>query len=146
MERFPKILGYAGALPFLILLPLIYLTKGKFVTGELTVGFNFIYALFIICFMAGAHWVNAIKSQDKVYMFLSIAPVLAAIILAFTHSYFESPLILIGCSFIFFLVYLMDRKYYRPSQIPEGYLTFRRNLTILVCALLTAGAFLGIEY
>ena len=110
-----NILGYLGAVPFVILPITIYFNE-KFHFLDLRL-LHFVYSIIIINFLGGLHW-GRIASEDnkhgvysKYWMMISIIPSITSCFLFFLDKKISYMiLILLYFLFCFFDVYLVKRK------------------------------------
>lgn len=138
MDRFPKFLGYAGALPFMLCLAgLIYFDEDLIRTKFFNV-LQICYAGMIVSFLVGTHWPAAVKDKDNIRLSLSMVPTIVSAILLF-YGFSIDPLypILVMIP-LFWFVYAMDHFYVTALDMSIAYKAFRLNITILVSILLLA--------
>lgn len=136
MKKFPQVLGYAGALPFLGLALAISGVENDGVSLKLFAVLQLIYAALILSFLGGVHWPEALKERDNLRLCLAMVPTILGfglLIWGVTHDPIQP---LLGAILLFWFVFVMDKKYYDGRTYPDGYLPFRFNLTLLVTALL----------
>jgi len=136
MKKFPQILGYLGALPFLVLALGLSYIEGDLVTLKLLAVLQLTYAGLIVSFLGGVHWPEALKNRDNIRLSLCMLPTVIGFGLmgwGFTHDPAHA---LLGFIALFWFIFFMDKKYYDGRVYPDGYLGFRFNLTLLVTALL----------
>jgi hypothetical protein len=132
-------LGYGGLVPFVVpaLAPLWDHHHGA-VWGDVL----FAYAAVILAFVGALHWGFAISlagltAQRRQALFAwSVVPALLAWPALLLSPALASPLLIGG----FLLHYIQDRRLARVAQLPHWYLPLRRNLTLVACFCLAAGA------
>jgi len=136
MKKFPQVLGYAGALPFMGLAIGISAVQADPVALKLLSVLQLIYACLILSFLGGVHWPEAVKDRDNVRLCLSMIPTIIGfffIVWGLTHEPFQA---ILGTIFLFWFIFWMDKKYYDGRTYPDGYLPLRFNLALLVTAFL----------
>ncbi len=165
---FYQVLGYLGALPLVLLAAGIVHLKTRSLGdsylsfldsyGLLDASFVSVmcgYAVSIVCFLSGAHWFNAIRSENRLHMMLCIIP--SAVTLLFMGT-MHSPIgdyifslglvhwvrgfALLGLGVGFVGVYFLDRIFLSQTILPDGYMKFRLILTVIVvsCFFVCSGA------
>jgi len=136
MKKFPQVLGYAGALPFLGLALGLSIIQDDIITIKLLTVLQLTYASLILSFLGGVHWPEALKERDNIRLLLCMMPTIIGfglMIWGVTHDPVQP---LLGAILLFWFVFIVDKKYYDGRTYPDGYLPFRFNLTLLVTALL----------
>jgi len=147
MNNLYKIFGYAGAVPFLVLAGLAFYfpqSQGEVLdfVAQAQVG----YAAIILSFLGGVHWPFSLqprgkRSQGAVYgkqMSNAMLPSIfgfMALILALSGM---ADIALFCCVGLFWLIYVIDQIFLSKSDFPEGYFTFRLNITLIVTISLLA--------
>ena len=94
------------------------------------------YGAMILSFLGGVHWGQAIPRNDQKQMSFAMVPTVASFLLMIYTVFFNPILPLFGMIILFWAVYVADRKLMPLEYIPEGYFTYRRNLTMIVSATL----------
>lgn len=135
-----QILGYAGALPFIACLAAI-IHPATSAYGYNIAFIQIAYGGFIASFLAGSHWLGAIKNHQGARMLLAMLPsivFLGLLVLALFTSLVGEALIAGGL--IFPLMLVMDMKYIKNQEAPHNYMRFRAIITAIVTlTLITAG-------
>lgn len=139
MNKLPIIFGYAGTLPFILFMLLSFVANEESTAKAITT-LQMAYGAMILSFLGGIHWGQAIPSNNtkqlSFSMLLTIGSFGLMILGFFTPSL---PLLLMAC--LFWAVYYADRNLMPLDYIPEGYFSFRRNLTIIVSGTLLISFF-----
>jgi hypothetical protein len=132
-----RILPYAGALPFIgcAVLQLIGIREVPLFGNLKTVASS--YALTILSFMAGAHWGQYLEGRR-------VTPNLLIASNGLTLSAWFGFLLLPSLAFAILLAALFAAAYLIDTQLhpQSGYLTTRRNVTLIVSVSLILGAWL----
>lgn len=140
MQKFPTILGYAGAAPFIVLTLAMYAVGDVALHSSLALCLM-AYAAMIASFLAGVHWPVAMHQKDKTYLMLSMMPSIFGFFfvlgIVFLGQIVGFLVIMAG---VFWMLYLMDKKYLPEDGFAKGYFDFRRNLTIIVSGALLISA------
>lgn len=137
----PKTFGYIGTLPFILfLIASLAISKQNAV-----IALNIIqagYASLVLSFLAGAHWGQAVPSNDISQYKVAIGFV-GAVFLAFvtTIILMKSSLTMVIYASLFWVMYLLDRKFMPEEFIDKGYFEHRKILTMIVSASLFLSAF-----
>lgn len=136
MSTYPKILGYLGVLPFIIFLMGAVFFKSAPMMGNLFIAFQIFYASIILSFVSGVHWPLALKNDDNIRLSYCMIPtIISLFLMGFVFiGVFIYPLL--AMVIMFTGVYMLDKKYADQSGWGKDYLTFRRNVTLIVCAIL----------
>ena len=131
MNPLPRILGYFGVVPFLILAALSFLFPDP--AAHNVLAFTHVtYGALIASFLGGIHWPFALQRDMQVQIALSVMPViigLAMMIVAFVVSDVAG---LLGMGALFALIYLVDKSFLPDGAFHPDYQGLRRNLTVLV--------------
>ena len=135
-------LGYGGLIPFVVpaVAPLWDHHHGA-VWGDLL----FAYAAVILAFVGALHWgfamsLAGLTAQRRQSLFAwSVVPALLAWPALLLSPAVAAPLLIAG----FLLHYVQDRRLVRDVGLPRWYLPLRRNLTLVACLCLAAGAWLA---
>ncbi len=140
MPRLPLSLGYLGAVPFIVLV--IALFSYSDVTIQSMIAVCLIsYAGMIASFLSGVHWPVAMHKRDPQYLCLSMMPSVFGLIsicaVVFLAQIVWFSLIM---ALVFWVLYLMDRKYLPEDGFAKGYFDYRRNLTVIVSVCLALSA------
>ncbi len=131
-NRTMKILGYAGLLPFIILL-LVSIAGSGSVNDKAAESMLF-YAAMILTFLGAVHWgcvlaVAGDNAADQKRLCWAVTPSLIAwVALMFTQQFTIVVLIL---SFV--LCWWVDKRFYSQSKL-AWYMTMRSHLTVVVVA------------
>lgn len=136
MKTYPKILGYLGVLPFLLCLLGLMFFNAHPVMGKIFIVFQISYSSMIVSFLGGVHWPLALKNDDKFRLTLCMAPTVISIFVLL-YAFLINPVhTLLVWAMLFFGVYILDKKYADESGWNNEYLIFRRNITLVVTAIL----------
>lgn len=141
MNDLYKILGYAGALPFLACAAgLVFIHDSTFI--DTLALLQLIYAAMIASFLGGVHWSHALPRRDKAQMVLAMGPTIVSfgvILLPFmTGGYGVAYGIM---AVLFLALYAADRRYLQQDWLPAGYMRFRAVITAVVFAALMISLF-----
>jgi len=149
MNTLYKILGYAGAIPFLVC------TLGLWRAAMLDPSQNsafyemqallaltqIAYAGFIASFLAGMHWTQGLSQNNPVQIIMAMVPTIVALGLFLTSlifGVFAWPLFMASIGFK--LLFIIDKKYLDPDAFPDDYFHFRIVITLIVCTSLLLSA------
>ena len=136
MGLYPRLLSYILVLPFVALTVLLYSVQADPVFSKLYAVLLLSYASLIICFLSGVHRTEALKERDHKRLTLSVMPVIVSAGLLY-WGFTQNPIHpLLGSIFLFWSLYLVDKKYYDMRHLPEDYLSYRFRMTMAVTALL----------
>jgi len=147
MNNLYKIFGYAGAVPFLVLAGLaFYFPQSQSEVLDFVAQAQVGYAAIILSFLGGVHWPFSLqprgkRSKGSVYgkqMSNAMLPSIfgfMALILALSGM---EPIALFCCVGLFWLTYVIDQIFLSKSDFPDGYFTFRLNITLIVTIALLA--------
>lgn len=137
------ILGYAGALPFILCSALLFTEHGQ--AFAYNIGFiQIAYGGFVASFLAGVHWCQALKSNNMPQMIFSMIPTI--LFLIFLIMALLTPLMqaaLLASALVFAMLYVIDTGILDITNFPARYMIFRRNITLIViaCFLISALGF-----
>ncbi len=125
-------LGYLGALPFILcVLGLVafdheYL-RNFFILTQMA------YGGMILSFLGGVHWAHALPRNDRHQMGLAMLPTICGLCLFILPVVLKVyTLSLFGMAIGFLALFIMDKRYLNGDQIPNGYILFRRKITLIV--------------
>lgn len=140
MPKIATYLGYASVMPFIGLTIAVYSFSDIAVQSMLVVVL-IAYAGMIATFLAGVHWPVAMHKKDDVHLSLSMVPALFGLI-AVCSVLFLAQIVwfLVIMALVFWVLYLMDRKYLPEDGFAPGYFDFRRNLTVIISVSLALSA------
>ncbi len=139
MTKLPIYFGYAGAVPFVAFMLAAFFIDD--LNGMKALSFvQLSYGAMILSFLGGVHWGQAIPTNNKQQLSFAMVPTVACFGLMIWAVVFNPVLPLFGMVLLFWVVYFADRKMMPLDYIPEGYFTYRRNLTIIVSATLFLSA------
>ncbi|MCB1651693.1 MAG: DUF3429 domain-containing protein [Alphaproteobacteria bacterium] len=136
----PKMYSYLGTAPFIILMLSSFAASTENAIIILNVFYSALSSL-SLAFLAGAHWGQAVPSnnfgQYKVAIYFLMA-IFASFVLTFILSKSSLPMLLYAG--LFWLMYYMDKRYLPADSIPDGYFAHRYKLTMIVsvCLVITA--------
>jgi len=132
MLRTTKILTYAGVAPFFFLSVLmLYQTQLQ----DIFAFMNLIYGGFITSFLAGSHWKQAIKQKDASLQILCMTPTILSVVIIVMGMIFNPIWMLPMLMIMFVWLYRLDTML--SKDMPRDYMILRRNITVLVCTLIT---------
>ena len=136
-KRLSHLLGFAGLLPFFLLMLGSYLADpvwmSYFIRGQLA------YGMVILSFLGGVHWGAAMISAD-----LTLADTKKALLWGVTPSLIAwSATLFGGFGFAilmagFITAWLMDKRLYVRYAMPAWLIALRLRLTVAVLLMLTA--------
>lgn len=147
MNNLYKIFGYAGSVPFLVLAGLsYYFPQSQEEVLLFVVQAQVGYAAIILSFLGGIHWPFALqprgkRSQGKVYgkqMSNAMLPSIFGFMIVILSLSGMADIALLCCVGLFWLVYVIDQIFLSKSDFPDGYFSFRRNITLIVSIALIA--------
>jgi len=135
LKKLPLYFGYAGTIPFFLFVLVAFAVND--LSGMKTLSFIQIsYGAMILSFLGGVHWGQAIPRDDQKQLTFAMIPTIASFILMLWAVVFNPVMPLFGMIALFWAVYVADKKLMPLEYIPEGYFTYRRNLTIIVSSTL----------
>lgn len=140
MNKLYKILGYAGAIPFVLCAASLFYFQPQNLLSSIAL-IELAYAGFIASFLAGVHWAHALPRGHNLQALLAMLPTIIALGL-FTIAFLTGSLVwplLIG-SIGFKLLFLMDKKFLEPDWLPADYFKFRIIITLIACTSLLLSA------
>lgn len=142
-----KVLGYCGVIPFLIFTLGLYAfdeTIGKFLMAA-----QMLYAGLIASFLAGVHWSHSFTGSREGQMLSAMLPTIVSLIinglgfvilfgglLTLLPSKILLSLFFIIYAAMFIIIYIFDWQWLDKERLPEGYISFRAQITALVSGLL----------
>jgi hypothetical protein len=131
-QALARLLGYAGLLPFIICVALIWFAPTEL--GAIAAGALLYYSAVILSFLGGILWGAAISSQQRRFglLWFSIVPPLIAWITLLVPMGIAIWLL---CA-AFLLQGLWDRRCVQLAIFPQWYGRLRLSLTMLVVVLL----------
>lgn len=132
-----KLLGYKGALPFIVIAVLLFVVEDKtpFALAQMA------YASMILSFLGGVHWAHGLPRDNHKQVFIAMQPTIFAMFIFVMALATQAYAPMLGLMALLFpLIYIMDQKYLDTDQLPEGYFAFRKNLTLKVSVALLASA------
>lgn len=130
MQKLGIIFGYAGAIPF-ILLMLMSIVGGDEYTSSIAV-LHVAYTVIILSFLGGVHWGQSLKSGNLKQISFSMLPSVIGFILMGFVIWIDPYVPLLFAAILFWVIYYADKKFMPFDVVPERYFIFRRNLTLLV--------------
>tara|TARA_B100000508_G_scaffold132907_1_gene122293 strand:+ start:220 stop:645 length:426 start_codon:yes stop_codon:yes gene_type:complete len=137
----PKILTYAGVVPFFFLTVLmLYQTQSQIVFAFLYL----IYGGFIISFLAGSHWKQAVMNKDDGLQILCMMPTILAVFIIILGMVFNPVWMLPMLMVLFVWLYRLDTKL--SGDVGLEYLLIRRNVTVLFCTLVIISFAVSYEF
>lgn len=144
MTLYPKILGYLGALPFVVIAFALIVFHDDTVRTSFFAVLQLCYASMILSFLGGVHWPYAVAGRDNLRLTLSMIPTIICAALLYIGFSFNPFYPLLGVASLFWFVFALDKKYYDMLVLPDGYLSYRRTLTMIVSGLLVLSYCLAI--
>lgn len=132
-----KLLGYKGAVPFIVMAGLLFVVEDKAAVATIQMA----YGCAILSFLAGVHWSHGLPRNNAKQVFLSMQPTILsmfALILAVVTGQYGVFMGLMAIGFP--LVYVMDEKLLEHEWLPKDYFQFRKNITVVVTLALFASA------
>lgn len=128
-------LGYAGLVPFLACLAMLYLGDTAWRTTAIDLLRN--YAALIASFLGAVHWGVAADDSDRGQLARLRWGVMPALI-AWTLLMLPEAFAFAGLAILFALILLVDR--YLLPVLDDGYRQLRLHLSLIVIATLVAAA------
>lgn len=92
-----------------------------------------IYGGFIISFLAGSHWKQAIANNDGGLQYVCMAPMIIAVFIIILGMVFNPVWMFPMLMVLFAWLYRLDTRL--STSIGQEYLLLRRNVTVLLCTL-----------
>lgn len=131
------LLAYAGALPFIACAVLALSGVARVPHVASVAGIAASYGLLIVAFMAGTHWgiAQRLPGGAPAIILLASNGITLLAWAAFLLAPVRSGLVVLTAAFA--VLYLVDRNLHRRGGIEAGYLTVRRNVTLMVVAALS---------
>lgn len=142
-----KVLGYCGVIPFLIFTLGLYVfdeTIGKYVMAM-----QMMYAGLVVSFLAGIHWSHSFPDSREGQMLCAMLPTILSlfmtglgfvILFAGLMTMLPSKIILslffILYAALFVVIYIFDWQWLDQTRLPEGYIGFRAQITMIVVTFL----------
>ncbi|NCT41225.1 MAG: DUF3429 domain-containing protein [Alphaproteobacteria bacterium] len=131
MNKLPLYFGYAGALPFVLFMLLSFgMDEARHFQALSFIQLS--YGAMILSFLGGVHWGQAIPSNNAKQMGFAMVPTIACLALMVWTLVADPAMPLFAMAGLFWIVFLADKRLMPLGFIPEGYFTFRRNLTMIV--------------
>lgn len=132
--------GYAGLLPFVLLVLAIILGVVQGVDTDAPVAVLLAYSGMIASFLGGTHWLPSLINGNSKQAALALAPSVVALVL-FVLAFLITPsLSLFGMAIMFGVLYRADMVLLPESFAIAGYKKFRLNLSAIVGGLLLVAA------
>lgn len=147
MIQLYKVLGYFGALPFLIaaLGSLAFGGVDDGTLGKLALAFQLMYSGLILAFLSGVHWSHAFPRSSEGQMLTAMLPVVLSTVVISVSFFvifggvFGAVLTRIICTVFlllnimaFYLVYIFDIQYLIRDKFPVDYMSTRLKITFIV--------------
>ncbi len=139
MRKLPLLYGYAGILPVAMCMGVLIMsehTGQAYIPKPETFLVLSIYTSLILSFLTATHWLPGIKRNCALRVSYSMTGALTGLLV-------NAVLIVTAFSYLFLLIplhfviaYFMDRALLTENDIPDGYLTFRSRLTLIICTML----------
>ncbi|KAG2453417.1 hypothetical protein HYH02_001640 [Chlamydomonas schloesseri] len=140
MPVYPKLLGFAGAIPFLTLTPQLLTAAGMPELIDYCARMQQVYGGSIVTFLGAVHWGLAMQSQtiaapgtkkaqgalNERYVW-SVVPSLAAVPALLLEPAQGS----LAISCLLAICYLSDSSYFKHGYLPAWYMSLRGYLTVL---------------
>ncbi|KAG2438716.1 hypothetical protein HXX76_005262 [Chlamydomonas incerta] len=140
MPVYPKLLGFAGAIPFLTLTPQLLTAAGMPDLIDYCARMQQVYGGSIVTFLGAVHWGLAMQSQTIVapgtrkaqgalnerYVW-SVVPSLAAVPALLLEPAQGS----LAISCLLAICYMSDSSYFKHGYLPAWYMSLRGYLTVL---------------
>lgn len=140
MARLYKILGYAGAIPFVICAAGLFLIEEHAITSLLAL-IQLSYAGLIASFLSGVHWAHALPRENTLQALLAMLPTIISLglfVVAIVMGILAWPLFIASVGFK--LIFVMDKKFLEPDWLPADYFKFRMVITLVACTSLFISA------
>ena len=149
MPKLYKILGYAGAIPFVFcafeLLRMTQLDPAQnsafFRMQSIIALTQLAYAGLIASFLSGVHWAHALPKENNAQALLAMIPTILSLVLfiaAGVMGFIASSLLIASIGFK--LIFVMDKKFLEPDWLPHDYFKFRMIITLIACTSLLLSA------
>jgi len=132
MTRLPVYFGYAGTVPFILIMLMSFFAEDNQMFSFLQMS----YGTMILSFLGGVHWGQAIPTGNNKQLTFSMMPTIVCLALMLWVFLIDPFLPLLIMAGLFWAVYYADKKLMPPDYIPEGYFKYRLNLTIIVSSAL----------
>lgn len=133
MNPLPRILGYFGVVPFLILAGLNFLFPDE--DGRLVLAFTHVtYGALIASFLGGIHWPFALQRDMQAQIALCVMPMIIGLMLMIVAFVANDVAAMLGMAALFIGIYVFDQAFIPPGAFHNDYRGLRRNMTILVVA------------
>eukprot|EP00198_Chlamydomonas_reinhardtii_P003589 XP_001692925.1 predicted protein [Chlamydomonas reinhardtii] len=140
MPVYPKLLGFAGAIPFLTLTPQLLTAAGMPELIDYCARMQHVYGGSIVTFLGAVHWGLAMQSQtiaapgskkaqgalNERYVW-SVVPSLAAVPALLLEPAQGS----LAIASLLAICYLSDSSYFKHGYLPAWYMSLRGYLTVL---------------
>ncbi|KAG2496668.1 hypothetical protein HYH03_005488 [Edaphochlamys debaryana] len=139
MPLYPKMLGFAGAIPFMTLTPSFVGAAGMGHLVDYCAQMQLVYGGTIVTFLGAVHWGLAMTSTSlgavggkaaaalRERFVWSVVPSLAAVPALMMQPAQGS----LAVSILLALCYMSDLSYYNSGILPSWYMTLRGYLTLL---------------
>lgn len=125
-------LGYLGALPFLLCVLGLMVFDNTFLRSFFILT-QMAYGGMILSFLGGVHWAHALPREDYNQMGLAMLPTILGLCLFILPVVLKVyTLSLFGMSIGFLALFIMDKRYLNADWLPNGYIEFRRKITMIV--------------
>ena len=129
-KNFAVFIGYMGLVPF------IFITLGIwFFPIEYEADFESLFLLYlslIISFLASIYWGIAIEDKKNNNSHITLTFSVLPLIITFIINILKLPNIIKLLVFLFILnsIFILERKFYKFTEIPKWYLNLRARLNI----------------
>lgn len=145
MPSLYKIFGYTGALPFWACAAYLISTEDSGMAIIMTIA-QMGYGAMILSFLGGVFWFQGLRDQSKLLLSLAMLPTILSAIVTLVFIFLVSgapkaPVFFFWISLTFYFLLpilfiaqlLLEYRWLDRSLVPQGYLCFRKNITIIVC-------------
>ncbi|MFP4313087.1 MAG: DUF3429 domain-containing protein [Alphaproteobacteria bacterium] len=142
-----KVLGYCGVIPFFVFTLGLYFFDAAI--GKYFMAMQMFYASLIASFLAGIHWAHSFPAHREGQMLCAMIPTIlsllmlgAGLVILFGGLLMMIPSkILLSAFFLiyalmFITIYIFDWQWLDQTKLPEDYILFRLQITIIVSGLL----------
>lgn len=125
-------LGYLGAVPFLLCVLGLLIFDDEYLRNFFVLT-QMAYGGMILSFLGGVHWAHALPKKDHNQMGLAMLPTIFGLCLFILPVVLKIYTLSLFCMAVGFLaLFIMDKRYLNADQLPNGYIEFRRKITLII--------------